>query len=41
MRWAEKVSREGEMGSFYRILVGAPEGKRPFRRPIGANGRII
>jgi hypothetical protein len=33
MRWAGHVSRIGEKGNAYRILVGNPEGKRPLGRP--------
>jgi hypothetical protein len=32
--WAGHVTRKGENGSAYRILVGKPEGKRPLGRPI-------
>jgi len=32
MRWAGNVARIGERGK-YRVLVGIPEGKRPFGRP--------
>jgi transcription termination factor 2 len=35
MRWAGHVARMGESRSPYRILVGKPEGKRPFGRPRG------
>jgi hypothetical protein len=34
MRWAEHVTRIGEMRTAYRILVGKPEGKRP----LGGHG---
>jgi len=33
MRWAGHVARMGEMRNAYSILVGKPEGKRPFVRP--------
>jgi hypothetical protein len=33
MRWAVRVARMGEWRNVYRILVGRPEGKRPFERP--------
>jgi hypothetical protein len=33
MRWAEHVARMGEGRGAYRILVGRPEGRRPFGRP--------
>jgi len=33
MRWAEHVARLGERKGVYRLLVGKPEGKRPFGRP--------
>jgi hypothetical protein len=33
MRWARHVARVGEMRNSYTILVGRPEGKRPFGRP--------
>jgi hypothetical protein len=35
MRWAEHVARIGDRRSAYRVLVGTPEGKRPFGRPRG------
>jgi len=31
MRWAGNVARMGEMRDVYRVLVGKPEIKRPFR----------
>jgi hypothetical protein len=34
MRWAGHVARMGERRYIYRVLVGRPEGKRPFGRPI-------
>jgi len=40
MRWAGHVARMREKRSVYRVLVGKPEGKRPFGRP-GVHGRII
>jgi hypothetical protein len=33
MRWAGHVTRMGEKRNAYRILVGKPEGKKPFGRP--------
>ena len=33
MRWAGHVAHVGERRGVYRILVGKPEGKRPFGRP--------
>jgi hypothetical protein len=33
MRWAELVSRMGEKGNAYKLLVERPEGKRPLGRP--------
>jgi hypothetical protein len=33
MRWAGHVTRMGERRGIQRILVGKPEGKRPFGRP--------
>ena len=33
MRWAGPVARIGEKSGIYRVLVGKPEGKRPFGRP--------
>jgi hypothetical protein len=33
MRWAGHVARMGEGRGVYRVLVGKPERKRPFRRP--------
>jgi hypothetical protein len=33
MRWAGNVACMGEMRNAYSILVGKPEGKRPFGRP--------
>jgi len=33
MRWVRQVVCMGERGDVHRILVGKPEGKRPFRRP--------
>ena len=32
MRWAGHVARIGERRDVYRVLVGKPEGKRPFGR---------
>ena len=33
MRWAGHVAHMGEERGAYRVLVGKPEGKRPWRRP--------
>jgi len=33
MRWAGHVARMGERKDIYRVLMGKPEGKRPFGRP--------
>ena len=33
MRWAWHVAHTGERRGVYRVLVGKPEGKRPFGRP--------
>jgi len=33
MRWAGHLARMGEKRGVYRVLVGKPEGKRPFGRP--------
>jgi len=33
MRWVGCAARMGEMIIVYRILVGQPERKKPFRRP--------
>jgi hypothetical protein len=33
MRWAGHVARMGEERRVYRMLVGKPEGKRPWGRP--------
>jgi len=33
MRWAGHVARMWERRGVYRVLVGKPEGKRPFGRP--------
>ena len=33
MRWEGHVARMAERKGVYRVLVGKPEGKRPFRRP--------
>ena len=33
MRWAGHVACMGEKRGVYRVLVGEPEGKRPFGRP--------
>jgi hypothetical protein len=33
MRWVGHVAGMGDRGGAYRVLVGKPEGKRPFGRP--------
>jgi len=33
MRWAEHVARMGDRRGVYRVLMGKPEGKRPFGIP--------
>jgi hypothetical protein len=33
MGWAEHVACMGEERKVYKVLVGKPEGKRPFGRP--------
>jgi len=33
MRWVGHVACVGEKRGTYRVLVGKPEGKRPFGRP--------
>ena len=33
LRWAGHVARMGEDRAVQRVLVGTPEGKRPFGRP--------
>jgi hypothetical protein len=33
IRWAVNVAHTGKRRGVYRILVGKPEGKRPFGRP--------
>jgi hypothetical protein len=33
MRWAGHVARMGEGRGVHRVLVGKPEGRRPFGRP--------
>jgi hypothetical protein len=33
MRWAGHVARKGEERNVYKVLLGKPEGKRPFGRP--------
>ena len=33
MRWAGHVARMGERRGIYMVLVGQPEGERPFGRP--------
>jgi len=34
MRWTGHVAHMGERRGVYRVLVGKPEGKRPFGRPM-------
>jgi hypothetical protein len=34
MKWVVHVARLGERRGAYRVLVGKPEGKRPFERPM-------
>ena len=33
IRWVEHLSHMGEKRGVYRVLVGKPEGKRPYGRP--------
>jgi hypothetical protein len=33
MRWTVHVARTGARRGAYRVLMGRPEGKRPFGRP--------
>jgi hypothetical protein len=33
MRWVGYVARMGEKRNAYRLLMGMPEGKRPFEKP--------
>jgi len=33
MKWAGYAASMGEKRGVYRVLVGKPEGKRPFGRP--------
>jgi hypothetical protein len=33
VRWTGHVARMGEQRKVYRVLVGKPDGKRPFERP--------
>jgi hypothetical protein len=33
MRWVGRVAHVGEERKMYTVLVGKPEGKRPFGRP--------
>jgi len=33
MRWARHVARMGDRRGLFRVLMGEPEGKRPFGRP--------
>jgi len=35
IRWAVHVACMGERRDVYRVLIGKPEGKRPFGRPRG------
>ena len=41
MRWAGYVTCMGERRGVYRVLVGKPEGKRPFGRPRCRWGNYI
>jgi len=41
MRWAGHVARMGERRDVYRVLMGKPEGKRPFGRPNLAGWIIL
>ena len=34
MRWVGHVARMGDRRGAYRFLVGRPDGKGPFRRPL-------
>jgi hypothetical protein len=40
MRWAGYVACTGDRKGAYRILVGKPEGKTPFRR-LSVDGMMI
>jgi hypothetical protein len=40
IRWAEHVARMRERKVVYRVLLGKPEGKKPFGNP-GVGVRII
>jgi hypothetical protein len=33
LRWAQHIARLGERTGAYSVLVGKPEGRRPFGRP--------
>jgi hypothetical protein len=33
MRWTGHMARMEEEGNVYKVLIGKPEGKRPFGRP--------
>jgi hypothetical protein len=33
MRWGGNIARMGEERKVYKVLVGKPEGKRPFAKP--------
>ena len=33
MRWARNIARMGNRRDAYRVLLGKPEGKRPFGKP--------
>jgi hypothetical protein len=41
MRWAGHVERMWENRNAYRILVGRPEGNRPFGRPDAGRWTIL
>ena len=41
LRWARYVARMEQPRNAYRVLVGKPEGKRPFGRPRGKWEDII
>jgi hypothetical protein len=40
MMWAGHVACIGEERKVYRVLVGKPEGKRPFESVQGIDGRM-
>jgi hypothetical protein len=41
MRWTGHMARVGEERVVHRVLVGKPEGKRPFWQDQDVDGRII